>query len=117
MLTPQQTSQIQDKVIDLVINIHSMQEMKDETISCYFNLIDRIIKTKGHFFCANSVEKVMDGKAVRFLEYPWRTNSKTILFEKDPLLGLVNLSPSYIRLEQILDLQKHGQYQLALLAS
>ena len=75
--------------------------MKDVTISSYFNLIDRILKSKGYFFCANSAEKVMDGKALRFLEYPWRANHQTIIFEKDPLLRLVNLSPAYIRLEQI----------------
>jgi len=101
MLTPQQTSQIQNKSMDLITNIHSMQEMKDEIISSYFNLIDTIIKPKGYFFCANSAEKVMDGKAVRFLEYPWRANSQTIMFEPDPLMRLVNLSPAYIRLEQL----------------
>ena len=78
-----------------------MQEMKDETIRSYFDLIDRTLKSKGYFFCANSAEKVMDGKAVRFLEYPWRANSQTIMFEPDPLMRLVNLSPAYIRLEQL----------------
>jgi len=100
MLTSQQTSHIQNQSIDLTVNVHSMQEMNDETIRSYFDLIDRITKSNGHFFCANSMEKVMDGKALRFLDYPWRSNTRTILFEPDPLMRLVNLSPAYIRMEQ-----------------
>ena len=77
-----------------------MQEMKDEVIHSYFDLIDQIIKPRGHFFCVNSVEKVMDGKAQRFFDYPWRTKTSTIIYEPDPLMRLVSLAPSYIRMEQ-----------------
>ena len=100
MLTPQQTSQIQNQSIDLAINIHSMQEMNNETTRSYFELIDRIIKSGGHFFCSNRMEKIMDGKAIRFLDYPWRSETSTIIFEPDPLMRLVNLFPAYIRMEQ-----------------
>ena len=100
MLTPQQTSHIKNQSIDLTVNVHSMQEMNDETIHSYFDLIDRISKLGGIFFCANSMEKIMDGKPMRFLDYPWRSNTRTLIFEPDPLMRLTNLSPSYIRMEQ-----------------
>jgi len=100
MLTPQQTSTIKNKDIDLVLNIHSMQEMNIETIQLYFDLVDRIIKPQGYFFCANRMEKIMNGKAIRFLNYPWRSNTQEITFEPDPIMQLVNIYPSYIRMEK-----------------
>jgi putative sugar O-methyltransferase len=102
MLTPQQTYQMQDQSMDLVTNVHSMQEMNSETISSYFDLTDRIIKPHGHFFCANRMEKIMDEKVMRFSDYPWRPKTHTVIFEQDPLMRLVNLCPSYIRMEQYL---------------
>jgi hypothetical protein len=42
----------------------------------------------------------MDGKPMRFLEYPWQSNTRTLIFESDPLMRLTNFSPSYIRMEQ-----------------
>jgi hypothetical protein len=100
MLTPQQTSHIKNQSVDLTVNVHSMQEMNNEAIYSYFDLVDRISKPGGIFFCANRMEKIMDGKPIRFLDYPWRSNTRTIIFEPDPLIRLVNLSPSYIRVEQ-----------------
>ena len=102
MLTPQQTSLIKDQKIDLALNVHSMQEMNTEAIGSYFDLLDRILKPKGYFFCANSAEKIIDGKALRFLDYPWRSHNSTVIFEPDPLMRLVNLFPAYIRMEQYL---------------
>jgi len=101
MLTPHQTSQIQNKSIDLVVNIHSMQEMNYQTIGTYFDLVDRVIKPQHYFFCANRMEKIMDGKAIKFLDYPWRSDSRSVVFEPDPFMKLVTLSPSYIRMEQM----------------
>ncbi len=100
MLTPQQTSHIKNQSVDLTVNVHSMQEMNDEAACSYFDLVDRISKPGGMFFCANRMEKIMDGKPTRFLDYPWRSNTRTTIFEPDPLIRLVNLSPSYIRMEQ-----------------
>ena len=100
MMTPQQTHQMQDQSIDLTVNLHSMQEMNDQVIRSYFDLIDRTTKPGGYLFCANRVEKVMDGKLLRFVDYPWRSQTRTIVYELDPLLKLVNISPGFIRMEQ-----------------
>ena len=57
MLTPQQTSHIKNQSIDLTVNVHSMQEMNDETIHSYFDLIDRISKLGGSFFASTVWKK------------------------------------------------------------
>ncbi len=100
MLTPHQTHLIPEKSIDQVVNIHSMQEMNMETINFYFDMIDKIVKKGGHFFCSNRTEKIMSGKPIRFFDYPWHSNTKTIVFEPDPLFSQLTLSDIYIRLLQ-----------------
>ena len=50
MLTPQQTSHIKNQSVDLTVNVHSMQEMNDEAIYSYFDLVDRISKPGGGSF-------------------------------------------------------------------
>ena len=100
MMTPRQTSVIPDGTVDLTVNIASMQEMTKESINFYFDMIDRIIKPKGHFFSCNRVEKIMSGEPIRFSEYPWRSHTQTIFFEINPLSGLTQLDPVFVRLEQ-----------------
>ena len=100
MMTPNQTSIIPDGTVDLTVNVGSMQEMAKESISFYFEMIDRITKPKGYFFSNNRVEKIMDGQPNRFSEYPWRSHARTIFFEIDPLTRLVQIDPMFIRLEQ-----------------
>jgi putative sugar O-methyltransferase len=102
MITPNQTSIIPDRSVDLTINIASMQEMKKENINAYFDMMDRTTKPKGYFFTINRVEKVMDGELIRFSEYPWRTNTRTVFYELNPLLKLTQLDPCFIRMEQYL---------------
>jgi len=100
MLTPNQTSAIPDRAVDLTLNIGSMQEMTKESINAYFDLIDRITKPKGVFFTSNRVEKIMSGKPIRFSEFPWRTNTRTVFYQINPLVKLVQLDPLFIRMEQ-----------------
>jgi putative sugar O-methyltransferase len=100
MMTPDQTSIIPDGTVDLTVNVHSMQEMVKESIDFYFEMIDRKTKLGGYFFSSNRVEKIMDGQPIRFSEYPWRSYTRTVFFEIDPLYRLVQLDPLFIRLEQ-----------------
>jgi putative sugar O-methyltransferase len=100
MMTPDQTSIIPDRTVDLTVNVGSMQEMVKESIDFYFEMIDRITKPGGYFFSSNRVEKVMDGQPIRFSEYPWRSYTRTVFFEIDPLSRLIQLDPNFIRLEQ-----------------
>ena len=53
MMTPDQTSVIPDGTVDLTVNVGSMQEMVKESIDFYFEMIDRITKSKGYFFSNN----------------------------------------------------------------
>ena len=100
MMTPDQTSIIPDGTVDLTVNVSSMQEMGKENIVFYFEMIDRITKPKGFFFAYNRVEKWIAGEPIRFSEYPWRSHTQTIFFEIAPLARLVQLNPSFMRLEQ-----------------
>ena len=100
MLTPEQTSIIPDGIVDLTVNIGSMQEMTKESIDSYFDMMDRITKSKGYFFTSNRVEKMMSGNPIRFSEYPWRAHTRTIFFEINPLIRLVQLDPLFVRMEQ-----------------
>jgi putative sugar O-methyltransferase len=100
MITPNQISIIPDRSVDLTVNISSMQEMTKNSINTYFDMIDRITKPKGYFFSNNRVEKVMDGELIRFSEYPWRTNTRTVFYELNPLTTLTQNEHSFIRMEQ-----------------
>jgi putative sugar O-methyltransferase len=100
MVTPDQASIIPDGTVDLTVNIGSMQEMTMESINSYFDMMDRITKPKGYFFTSNRVEKIMSGEPIRFSEFPWRSHTRTIFFEINPLIRLVQLDQLFVRLEQ-----------------
>jgi hypothetical protein len=72
---------LSNTLIDLFINIVSMQEMNPSTISHYFDLIrDNASKKSTLFYCANRVHKVLpDGTDVNFDDYPWDSADKIIL--------------------------------------
>jgi SAM-dependent methyltransferase len=57
--------------VDLAVNTASFGEMTPETVAAYFGVLRRVIKPGGLFFTVNREEKVMDGRPVRFAEYPW----------------------------------------------
>ncbi len=77
-ITPNQTDLIDDKSIDGVINVHSMQEMEMDSITTYFRLIKRISRKNGIFYCKNLDEskQYADNK---FDDYPWDSVGMTIL--------------------------------------
>ena len=100
MISPDQISKIPDDTVDLTVNINSMQEMTKESIKSYFNMSDRISKSKGCFFTANRVEKIISGEPIRFSEYPWRSHTRTIYYEIDPFTKFYQREPIFIRMEE-----------------
>lgn len=57
-------------VIDLAINVASMQEMTPAAVADYFKLL-RERRTK-MFYCCNRLEKRLPGgEVLRFMDYPW----------------------------------------------
>lgn len=110
-LTPEQIHVIEDRSIDLAINIASFQEMTHKQIEQYFQLIQRSVKNDSYFFTYNRVEKIPNGPDAceketseppnRFSEYPWNPVNKTVIYEICKLARLVQLDNIYIRLEQI----------------
>ena len=72
---------LKNKNINLFINIASMQEMKEEHIKNYFD----IIKTnKAYFYCCNrEYKKLIGGEETNFNKYPWG-DYKKIIFEDCP---------------------------------
>lgn len=65
--------------VDLAVNTASFGEMTPETIVGYFSVLRRVIKPAGLFFTVNREEKVMDGRPVRFAEYPWSPRDIDVL--------------------------------------
>jgi putative sugar O-methyltransferase len=110
-LTPEQIHVIEDRSIDLAINIDSFQEMTHKQIEEYFQLIQRTVKNDSYFYTHNRVEKIPSGPDAceketsespnRFSEYPWNPVNKTLIYEICKLTRLVQIDAAYMRLEQI----------------
>jgi putative sugar O-methyltransferase len=110
-LTPIQAYLINDNLVDLCINIDSFQEMKQEQISEYFDLIQRVGKNNSYFLTSNRVEKIPCGPGSyeketpvfpnRFSEYPWYSSNETIIYEICRMVRLTQLDSNFIRLEKI----------------
>ena len=110
-LTPKQIHMIEDNSVDLAINTNSFQEIRHDQIEDYYQLIQRCGKNDSYFFTSNRVEKIPCSPdsyeketfelPVRFSEYPWNPNNKTLIYEICKLTRLCQLDNVYIRLEQI----------------
>jgi putative sugar O-methyltransferase len=110
-LTVDQISIIDNNSCDLAINNHSFQEMTQEQIYVYFELIQRVCRDGGFFFTANRVEKIPCGPDSfmieqmnppnRFAEYPWNLQNEKLVYEISRLHRLVQLDDVSIRLERI----------------
>ena len=69
----QQLEIVEDKSIDLFINVQSFQEMKLKQIYKYFELIDS--KTKGYFYTKNYIKwfNHIHQEEININDYPWNT--------------------------------------------
>ena len=65
----------------LFINIASMQEMDNKTISKYFEYIRKNSETE-YFYCCNRKEKTLpDSEKIIFDKYPWLSSDKVLVEE------------------------------------
>jgi len=73
---PDQISMIGTDLMDAAINIASFGEMSYEEVDRYFDLIHRVVKDSGYFFCSNRLKKETD-----FLKYKWRKSNEDIYID------------------------------------
>ena len=67
--------------INLFINIASMQEMDNKTISKYFEYIRKNSKAE-YFYCCNRIEKNLPhSEKIIFDKYPWLSSDKVLVEE------------------------------------
>ena len=82
----------------LFINIASMQEMNQEVIMRYLELI-RSQKGRTYFYCANRESKILpDGREIKFSEYGW-SETDVVYFNSSPvwLQWILTRRPPFIR--------------------
>lgn len=109
-LTPQQILKIPNSSVDLAVNMYSFQEMTARQVKEYFLFIQRVSRRGGYFLTQNRVEKFLSGSddllpgefVSRFCHYPWQNGNETVIYQICPLVRLVQLSNSFIRLEKII---------------
>jgi hypothetical protein len=66
---------------DLILNIASMQEMNNEDIQKYFDIIHD--QKQLYFYCCNREEKILpDGTITRINNYPWNTSTDKIIINE-----------------------------------
>jgi hypothetical protein len=71
--------------VEGAFNTSSMQEMDYEAIRNYFDLLRSAPAADTWFYCANAVEKKwVDGTVIRFGDYPWSPEDRTLLDEICP---------------------------------
>ncbi len=87
--------------VDIAVNTASFGEMTTETVAAYFTVLRRVIKPGGLFFTVNREEKVMDGRPVRFAEYPWSAGDIDLLSEPSKMHRLVQENRMLMRLTRL----------------
>ncbi|MCX5715526.1 MAG: putative sugar O-methyltransferase [Candidatus Omnitrophica bacterium] len=66
----------------LFVNIDSMQEMTEEVIKTYFDIM-RSSTVESYFYSCNRVEKKLpDGTVIKFSDYPWDKRDAILIDEK-----------------------------------
>ena len=63
LLPPWGIDSVPDGAVDLVVNTHSMQEMRPDQVSFYVGHVARVCR--GHFYCVNRYEKQIGAAVVR----------------------------------------------------
>ncbi len=78
-------SKISNIKYDICINIASMQEMNQETISMYFAFLRNTMNHKNLFYCCNRELKVLvGGELLEFNKYPWVSDDRHLVDEYCP---------------------------------
>jgi len=69
----------------VAVNLHSMQEMTDQSISQYFGLLRTVMAVNNLFYCCNRERKeLVGGEVIEFDNYPWYENDRILLDEYCP---------------------------------
>lgn len=95
-LLPDQAEYLPDDYFDLAVNCMSMCEMRREEIEFYFEVIQRVVKDGGYFFCSNRLRKNPDqipttdtitplmpevAGTNHFFQYPWNKKNMDLLID------------------------------------
>ena len=73
---------ISEAPIGLAVNLHSMQEMNNDVIKSYFDILRNNKCEKTAFYCCNRIyKKLYDGEVVKFSDFPWNPNEPILLDE------------------------------------
>ena len=110
-LTPAQLDLIPTHSVSLAVNCASFQEMTPTQVAEYFDLVDRVVRPGGLFFCYNRVEKIPGDDTIfqkpspaavmRFDEYPWRPGRETIVHEVCRFARLIQRDNCILRIERL----------------
>lgn len=90
-LLPEQAKLLKEDYFDLAQNYCSMCEMRHEDIQYYFEIIQRVVKNGGYFYCCNRFKKdtanmgVGDNLVREFFKYPWHKNNVDEFIDIDRL--------------------------------
>ena len=83
---------ISDFQFDIAVNIASMQEMNDATISRYFQFLRTTLKSDNLFYCCNrEYTRMVHGEVSEFFLYPWEHKDKHLIDSKCPWMHYVFL--------------------------
>ena len=81
---PQHAELIPDN-IDCAVNMSSMAEMTEVSISSYFNFLRERSLPESRFYCVNRLEKrLIGGEVNRFYNYPWHSSDIKYIDEPCP---------------------------------
>ena len=73
---------ISEAPIGLAVNLHSMQEMNNNVIKSYFDILRNNQNERTAFYCCNRIyKKLYDGEEVKFSNFPWNPNETILLDE------------------------------------
>ncbi len=83
----------EDGIIDIVINTRSMMEMHSTIVDYYINNIQKKIKTKGVFYCANRYVKSSVGYPIKLTDYPfdkyWKVLKSSVSWRQPQIHELI----------------------------
>ena len=85
VLVPPQNAELILDNIDCAVNMASMAEMNQHSITAYFKFLRDHSSDGSRFYCLNRLEKeLVGGETNRFYDYPWKTDDSLFIDENCP---------------------------------
>ncbi len=104
-LTPELVNVIPESYFSLGINTMSFQEMSQNEIIKYFNLLRKILTKNNHFYCLNAVEKIMkygsNKEYIRFSEYPWMQKDEDLVYRLSDVHKDMTTKPFFMKITKL----------------